>query len=216
VWSTAVERRALAVHRPSEKAMRKLLTAVSVAALTACATSSPDVVHPYEAQRASYVYDATVLSIRPVTIDGSQSGLGATAGAVAGGVAGSTIGHGGSPEAYVGSVAGAILGGVVGNAMERGATQRNGAEIIVQLRNGERRSVVQALGNETFAPGDAVVLVWTSGRARISHAPMPAGAPAPATGPAATRPPVGMPVPAAYPDAPVEPVYPSGPVPPRT
>ena len=59
--------------------MRKLLTAVSVAALTACATSSPDVVHPYEAQRASYVYDATVLSIRPVTIDGSQSGLGATA-----------------------------------------------------------------------------------------------------------------------------------------
>ena len=194
--------------------MRKLLTAVSVAALTACATSSPDVVHPYEAQRASYVYDATVLSIRPVTIDGSQSGLGATAGAVAGGVAGSQVG--GYNESFVFGVVGAILGGVVGNAMERGATQRNGAEIIVQLRNGERRSVVQALGNETFAPGDAVVLVWTSGRARISHAPMPAGAPAPATGPAATRPPVGMPVPAAYPDAPVEPVYPSGPVPPRT
>nr|HET7860004.1 hypothetical protein [Caldimonas sp.] len=197
--------------------MRKLLTALSAAALTACATSSPDVIHPYEAQRASYVYDATVLSVRPVTIDGSQSGLGATAGAVAGGVAGSTIGHGGSPEAFIGSVAGAILGGVVGNAMERGATQRNGAEIVVQLRNGERRSVVQQLGNEAFAPGDAVVLVWTAGRARISHAPMPAGAPAPATAPAATRAPAGIPVPAAYPDAPVAPVvYPSGPVPPRT
>ena len=134
-----------------------MLTALSAAALTACATSSPDVIHPYEAQRASYVYDATVLSVRPVTIDGSQSGLGATAGAVAGGVAGSTIGHGGSPEAFIGSVAGAILGGVVGNAMERGATQRNGAEIVVQLRNGERRSVVQQIGNETFAPGDAWV-----------------------------------------------------------
>jgi len=114
-------------------------------------------------------------------------------------------------------VVGAILGGVVGNAMERGATQKNGAEIVVQLRNGERRSVVQAVGNETFAPGDAVVLVWTSGRARISHAPMPAGAPAPATAPATSRAPAGIPVPAAYPDAPVEPVvYPSGPVPPRT
>jgi len=200
--------------------MRTLLTAASLAVLTACATSSPDVIHPYEAQRASYVYDATVLSVHPVTIDGSQSGLGATAGAVAGGVAGSTIGHGGSPEAFVGSIAGAILGGVVGNAMERGATQKNGAEIVVQLRNGERRSVVQANGNETFAPGDAVVLVWGGGRARISHAPMPGGTSppptAPAMAPAATRAPAGIPVPAAYPEAPVEPVYPSGPVPPRT
>jgi len=195
--------------------MRKLLTALSAAALTACATSSPDVIHPYEAQRASYVYDATVLSVRPVTIDGSQSGLGATAGAVAGGVAGSQVG--GYNESFVFGVVGAIRGGVVGNAVERGATQKNGAEIVVQLRNGERRSVVQAVGNETFAPGDAVVLVWTSGRARISHAPMPAGAPAPATAPATSRAPAGIPVPAAYPDAPVEPVvYPSGPVPPRT
>jgi outer membrane lipoprotein SlyB len=215
VWSTAVERRALAVHLPLGKAMRKLLTALSAAALTACATSSPDVVHPYEAQRAAYVYDATVLSVRPVTIDGSQSGLGATAGAVAGGVAGAQVG--GYNESFVFSVVGAILGGVVGNAMERGATQRNGAEIVVQLRNGERRSVVQQVGNETFAPGDAVVLVWTGGRARISHAPTPAAAPAAATPPAASRAPAGVPVPAAYPDAPVEPVvYPSGPVPPRT
>ena len=197
--------------------MRTLLSAVSVAALTACATSSPDVIHPYETQRVSHVYDATVLSVRPVTIDGTQTGLGATAGAVAGGVAGSTIGHGGSPEAFVGSVAGAILGGVVGNAMERGATKQNGVEIVVQLRNGERRAIVQALGAETYAPGDAVVLVSTGGRARISHAPMPAAAgAAPMPAPAATRAPAGIPVPAAYPDAPVQPVYPSGPVPPRT
>ena len=198
--------------------MKKLLTAASAAVLTACASTSPDVVHPYEAQRASYVYDATVLSVRPVTIDGSQSGLGATAGAVAGGVAGAQVG--GYNESFVFSVVGAILGGVVGNAVERGATQRNGAEIVVQLRNGERRSVVQQLGSETFAPGDAVVLVWTGGRARISHAPMQGGAPmpapAPTPAPAGSRAPSGIPVPAAYPDAPVQPVYPSGPVPPRT
>jgi outer membrane lipoprotein SlyB len=196
--------------------MRKLLTAMSVAVLTACATSSPHVVHPYETQRVSHVFDATVLSVRPVTIDGTQSGLGATAGAVAGGVAGAQVG--GYNESFVFSVVGAILGGVVGNAMERGATQRNGVEIVVQLRNGERRAIVQAIGAETYAPGDAVVLVSTGGRARISHAPMPAAAGAATVppAPAAARAPAGIPVPAAYPDAPVQPVYPSGPVPPRT
>ena len=98
------------------------------------------------------------------------------------------------------------------------ATQRNGVEIVVQLRNGERRAIVQAIGAETYAPGDAVVLVSTGGRARISHAPMPAaaGAATVPAAPAAARAPAGIPVPAAYPDAPVQPVYPAGPVPPRT
>jgi outer membrane lipoprotein SlyB len=192
--------------------MRKLLIAASIAALTACATSNPDVVHPYETQRVSHVWDATVLSVRPVTIDGTQTGLGATAGAVAGGVAGAQVG--GYNESFVFSVVGAILGGVVGNAMERGATRQNGVEIVVQMRNGERRAIVQAIGNETYAPGDAVVVVSTGGRARISHAPMPAAAGAAPVAPA--RAPAGIPVPAAYPDAPVQPVYPSGPVPPRT
>ena len=193
--------------------MRQLLTAASVALLAACATSNPDIVHPYETQRVSHVYDATVLSVRPVTIDGSQSGLGATAGAIAGGVAGSQVG--GYNESFVFGVVGAILGGVVGNAIERGATRESAVEIVVQLRNGERRAIVQAIGNETYVPGDAVVLVHTGGRARIAHAPQAAAPvyPAPAAAPAAR----GVPVPAAYPNAPVTPVYPpSGPVPPRS
>jgi len=111
-------------------------------------------------------------------------------------------------------VLGAVIGGVIGNAMERGATRENGVEIVVQLRNGERRAIVQAVGSETFAPGDAVVLVTTDGRTRISRAPQPGAPayPAPTTAPE----PAGYPVPAAYPNAPVQPVYPSGPVPPRT
>ena len=72
--------------------MRQLLTAVAVAALAACTTSNPDVVHSYQTQRLSHVYDATVLSVRPVTVDGSQSGIGAGAGAITGGVAVPNIG----------------------------------------------------------------------------------------------------------------------------
>ena len=63
-------------------------------ALGACATSDPNVVPVYGAQRMSHVYDATVLSVRPVTIDGSQSGVGAGAGAIVGGIAGSAVGGG--------------------------------------------------------------------------------------------------------------------------
>ncbi len=71
--------------------MRQLLSAVAIATLAACTTSNPDVVRRYETQRLSQVYDATVLSVRPVTVEGNQSGIGAGAGAVAGGVAGTAI-----------------------------------------------------------------------------------------------------------------------------
>lgn len=192
--------------------MRRLLSALAVAALAACTTSNPDVVRRYETQRLSQVYDATVLSVRPVAVEGSQSGIGAGAGAVAGGVAGSTIG--GHRDSIVGTVLGAVVGGVIGNAVERGATRENAVEIVVQLRNGERRAIVQGAGGEAFAPGDPVVLVSTGGRTRISRAPQVGGyPPAPAAYPTAPS----YPAPAAYPNAPVQPVYPpSGPVPPRS
>ena len=57
--------------------MRNVLGIAVALALTACATSNPNVVPVYATQRMSQVYDATVLSVRPVTIDGSQSGVGA-------------------------------------------------------------------------------------------------------------------------------------------
>ncbi len=56
--------------------MKNVLMAAIVAALGACATSSPDVVQRGDAQSLSQVQDGTVLSIRPVTVDGSQSGVG--------------------------------------------------------------------------------------------------------------------------------------------
>ena len=154
--------------------MKKLLIAVLVASLGACATSSPDVIQRHDAQRMSQVQDATVLSIRPVTVDGSQSGIGAATGGVIGGVAGSSVG--GHRESVVVGVLGAVLGGVIGNAAERAGTRENAVEILVQLRNGERRAIVQAQGSETLIPGDAVVLVTTGGKTRVTRSPpvMPA------------------------------------------
>jgi outer membrane lipoprotein SlyB len=152
---------------------RAPVTAVALAALlgiSACSTSSPDVVSRNEAQRLSTVVDAVVLSSRPVTVDGSQSGAGAATGGIIGGIAGASTG--GRREQVVVGVIGAVVGSVVGNAVERASTREEAYEILVQLRNGERRSVVQAKAAETFQPGDPVILVTTGGRVRVTKAPV--------------------------------------------
>ena len=69
-------------------------------------------------------------------------------------------------------VIGAVVGGVIGNAVERSTTREEAVEILVQLKNGDRRSVVQAKAAETFNPGDAVILVSTGGRVRVTRAPV--------------------------------------------
>lgn len=158
--------------------MKTLLAAAMAAAtLAACSTTSPDVIQREDAQRLSQVQDGTVLSVRPVVVEGSQSGIGAAAGGVAGGVAGSSVG--GKREQVVVGVLGALAGAVAGHAMERYGTREEAVEILVQLRNGERRSIVQAKGNETLQPGDAVILVITGGKTRVSRAPASSTVPAP-------------------------------------
>jgi outer membrane lipoprotein SlyB len=152
--------------------MSKLMTSLTLAAalvLSACATSSPDVIQRGDAQRMSQVQDATVLSSRPVVIDGSQSGVGGVAGGVTGAIAGSSVG--GRREGAVVGVLGAVAGAVIGNAVERSATREDALEITVQLRNGERRAIVQAKGAETFNSGDPVILVTTGGKTRVMRAP---------------------------------------------
>ena len=145
------------------------IVALSTARLGACTTTSPDVVQRDEAQRMAKVQDAVVLNARPVVVDGTQTGAGGATGAIVGGVAGSTVG--GSREAVAVGVLGAVAGAVVGNAVERFSTRETAYEILVQLPTGERRSIIQAKGKENFTPGDAVILVTTSGKTRVMKAP---------------------------------------------
>jgi outer membrane lipoprotein SlyB len=139
-------------------------------ALAGCSTTNPDVVSRHEAQRLATVHDAVVLTTRPVVVDGTQTGIGASAGSVVGGIAGSGVGS--SRDGFVIGIIGAVVGGVIGNAVERSATREEAVEILVQLKNGDRRSVVQAKAVDTFAPGDPVILVSTGGRVRVTRAPV--------------------------------------------
>ena len=149
--------------------MRKSIVSLAVVALAACSTTSPDVISRNDAQRMAVVQEGTVVSIRPVSVEGSQSGGGAAAGGVIGAVAGSSVG--GRRESAIVGVLGAVAGAVAGNAIERGATREGAVEILVQLRNGERRSIVQARGSETLFAGDPVVITMSGGRARVTRAP---------------------------------------------
>ena len=59
---------------------KTLIAAAALAFLAACTTTSPDVVQRGDAQRLASVQDATVLSVRNVVVDGTQSGAGFTLG----------------------------------------------------------------------------------------------------------------------------------------
>ena len=150
--------------------MKRFATVALALVLAGCSTTSPDVVPRGDAQRLSTVVDATVLSVRPVTVDGTQSGMGSVAGGLVGGVAGSSVG--GRREGVIVGVLGAVAGAVAGNAIERSATREDAVEILLQLRSGERRAIVQARGSETLQPGDPVIIVSTGGKARVTRAPV--------------------------------------------
>jgi outer membrane lipoprotein SlyB len=151
--------------------MKKLFVALAVVSLFAgCSTTSPDVIQREDAQRLAVVQDATVLSVRPVTVDGSQSGIGGATGAVIGGVAGSQVG--GNKTGAVVGVVGAVAGAVIGNTVERFSTKESAIEILIQMRNGDRRAIVQAIGNETLVAGEPVILVTTGGKTRVTRAPV--------------------------------------------
>ena len=85
------------------------------------------------------------------------------------GVAGGSVG--GHREGLVVGVLGAVAGAALGNAVERGVTKEQAVEILLQLRNGERRAIVQAQGNENWIAGEPVIVVTTGGKSRVVRAP---------------------------------------------
>jgi outer membrane lipoprotein SlyB len=143
-----------------------LASAAAAAILVGCATSkSGDVYSRDEALREQNVRLATVESVRPVTIQGTRSGIGAAAGGVTGGVAGSNVGHG--KGSTIAGVLGAVGGGVAGQALEEGATRKPGVEITVRLQSGELRAIVQE-ETDKFVAGQKVRLLTLNGVTRVS------------------------------------------------
>lgn len=146
------------------------MVVVAAASLVACASSSPDVIQRGDTQRMAQVEDAVVLSVRTVTVDGSQSGIGGAVGGVVGAIGGYS-GSGVQREGQILGVLAGVAGAAAGNAIERFSTREEAVEILVQLKNGERRAIVQAKAAEVLAAGDPVIIVTTGGKIRVTKAP---------------------------------------------
>lgn len=153
-----------------QKIMKWAGIAVVVATLGACASSSPDVIQRGDAQRLAQVQDGVILSVRNVVVDGSQSGVGGAVGGVVGAIGGYS-GSGVAREAQVLGVLAGVAGAAAGNAIERFSTKEEAVEILVQLKGGDRRAIVQAKGGEQLAAGDPVILITTGGKVRVTKAP---------------------------------------------
>lgn len=144
--------------------MRRFFAMAFAVALTGCSHNFASTYTPDQMGRAATVMKGKVLAVRPVTISGSQSGVGATAGAVGGGVAGSYAG-GGTRANLLGAVGGAVVGGVAGAMAEEAATRSGAMEFVIHQDNGQDIAVVQT-NEESLAVGERV-LILRSDRVRL-------------------------------------------------
>jgi outer membrane lipoprotein SlyB len=120
-----------------------------------------------EARRVMNVRMGIVESIRPVNLEGTQSGVGILGGAAVGGIAGSTVGAG--KGSAIAAVVGAVVGGIAGAAAEEGMSRSAGIEITLKMDNGELLAIVQADQGEAFRPGERVRLLQDGRTTRVTR-----------------------------------------------
>lgn len=148
---------------------RMIVGGLCVLMLAGCATqpNSGSVYRSGEAGREQLVRMGVVESVRNVTIDKGQNGVGTLAGGALGGLAaGRNIGSGSG--ALAAGIVGALAGGIAGQRIESGATRQPGVEITVRLDNGELRAITQD-ADESFRVGERVRLVSSGRTTRVSH-----------------------------------------------
>lgn len=134
--------------------------------LAACAPSYGSKSYkPGEVGQSSTTEIGHVISVRPVQIEGTDSGVGKLGGAAAGGVAGSMIGTGDRTQA-LGAIGGAIVGGIVGAASEKAVTKAQGAEYVIETEMGDLITVVQGADENIKAGGR--VFIMRGDRVRIA------------------------------------------------
>jgi len=149
--------------------MKRPLYILMFVALTGCAVTpnSGNVYSSRQAGQEQSVRMGVVESVRQVTIDKGQSGVGTVAGGALGGIAaGSNIG--GGTGAIAAGIVGAVVGGIAGSHVESNLTQRPGLEITVRLDSGGLRAVTQD-ADEAFRVGDRVRLLSTGRSTRVTH-----------------------------------------------
>ncbi|MEX0963955.1 MAG: glycine zipper 2TM domain-containing protein [Pseudohongiellaceae bacterium] len=94
-----------------------------------------------------------VLSITPVTEQGSSTGAGAVIGAVVGGVAGNQVGGGSGND--IATAAGVIGGAFLGNNIEQNRNATTWYDIVIEMEEGGRQSIA-VQDPQNLSPGASV------------------------------------------------------------
>ncbi len=161
----------ITLPRSSTTRPARVVWAGSVAAIlllaSGCATNSnsASVYSANQTQREYTVRMAVVESVREVSIEREQTGLGTGAGAIVGGVAGSSVG--GRRDGVAGAVIGAVAGGIIGQAIEGAGNRRKGIEILLRYSNGDLRAIVQEDDGQGLKAGDTVRVMQSGGVTRV-------------------------------------------------
>ncbi|KFK94724.1 MULTISPECIES: glycine zipper 2TM domain-containing protein [unclassified Serratia (in: enterobacteria)] len=149
---------------------RLLVVALAGITLAGCAdpTTSGDVYSASQAKQVQTVTFGTLVSVRPVQIQGSETAntIGAIGGAVLGGLLGNTVG--GGTGRTLATAAGAVAGGVVGNSVGSVAARTNGVELEIRTDNKENIVVVQRAGATKFSPGQRVRMAQNGSTVTVS------------------------------------------------
>lgn len=149
---------------------RLIVVAIAAVTLAGCANESMsgDVYSSSQAKQIQTVTFGTLVSVRPVQIQGDESSntIGAVGGAVLGGLLGNTIG--GGTGRTLATAAGAVAGGVAGNSVGELAGRTSGYELEIRTDNKENIVVVQKAGNTKFSPGQRVRMARSGNTLTVS------------------------------------------------
>lgn len=149
--------------------IKQLLSSFTVFFLLAgCATGglSGSTYSRAEARTAQHVEHGVVESIRRVKIEGTKSAVGAFSGALVGGAATrGLLRHDRNKGLWM--IVGMIGGAIAGAAAEEGLTQKNGLEIMVQLKSGKTIAVVQEEDSTYYAIGQQVTVLSSHNGTRV-------------------------------------------------
>lgn len=138
----------------------KLVVLGTMLMLAGCAANvSPNTYSIGSVGQVNRTVAGTIVSARPVSIDGTTGG-GAMAGGGAGAVAGSSIGGSGRAN-VIGAIGGAVVGSIAGAAIEHRASMQDGVEYVVQTTNDNMMTVVQG-AVPVFSVGQRVLVLYGS------------------------------------------------------
>ncbi|CAH0134784.1 outer membrane lipoprotein SlyB [Erwinia aphidicola] len=153
--------------------MMKRLVVVALAGMTLAGcvndnTLSGDVYSASEAKQVQRVTYGTLVSVRPVQIQGGDDSniIGAIGGAVLGGFLGNTVG--GGTGRSLATAAGAVAGGVAGQGVQGSLNKSQGVELEIRQDDGNTIMVVQKQAASRYAVGQRVSMASNGSQVTVS------------------------------------------------